>query len=253
MLNCYLYWHLFEKIHWIVKVTIYANWYFHCSVHFRWKTKFCGTQVLSLFLAYEFISGLKSEWHPYIDMLPGSYTNAAYWSENELNSLPSYLIPKAKEQIQQLNKSYEEVQEFCKFYDGIRQWCMSGLGNNPAQVQSLCCDTDSAKCERTKNENASGDMNIEDYGVGPCALSDTPNQCGNPKFKGCSPQAVTPDLYRWAWSSVNTRCVYMQQTCNPWIRNPEQDRMALAPFLDLLNHSAQVQVGEGNSCCLARS
>ncbi|XP_044106894.1 SET domain-containing protein 4 isoform X4 [Neovison vison] len=45
----------------------------------------------------------------------------------------------------------------------------------------------------------------------------------------------------WAWCTVNTRAVYMkhgQRKCF----SPEPDTYALAPYLDLLNHSPDVQV-----------
>lgn len=46
---------------------------------------------------------------------------------------------------------------------------------------------------------------------------------------------------RWAWCTVNTRAVYMK--CPPRLcLSPEPDTCALAPYLDLLNHSPDVQV-----------
>ena len=52
------------------------------------------------------------------------------------------------------------------------------------------------------------------------------------------------DAFRWAWSAVNTRCVYMKQPPNPHL-STDEDHYALAPFLDLLNHSPHVQVNLG--------
>lgn len=48
-------------------------------------------------------------------------------------------------------------------------------------------------------------------------------------------------LYKWAWSSVNTRCIFMEclDSC------PGSHctyHLALAPFLDLLNHNVDIQV-----------
>ncbi|XP_074662352.1 SET domain-containing protein 4-like [Tubulanus polymorphus] len=51
----------------------------------------------------------------------------------------------------------------------------------------------------------------------------------------------TYDDYLWAWHVVNTRCVYMLQEKSPYLTN-DVDHYALAPFLDLLNHSAAVKV-----------
>ncbi|ELU17670.1 hypothetical protein CAPTEDRAFT_97123, partial [Capitella teleta] len=59
-----------------------------------------------------------------------------------------------------------------------------------------------------------------------------------PQFNG----AFTWDLFKWAWSSVNTRCVYMSQPQNSVLSPDEEDKSALAPFLDLLNHTVDVEV-----------
>ena len=49
------------------------------------------------------------------------------------------------------------------------------------------------------------------------------------------------ESYLWAWNTVNTRCVYMKQTDHPLLTDDENS-YALAPFLDMLNHSGDVQV-----------
>ena len=48
--------------------------------------------------------------------------------------------------------------------------------------------------------------------------------------------------YVWAWSAVNTRCVYMKQPASEYISQEEENHYALAPYLDLLNHSSDAQV-----------
>ena len=48
--------------------------------------------------------------------------------------------------------------------------------------------------------------------------------------------------YVWAWSTVNTRGVYMTQPMSDYISRDEEDHYALAPYLDLLNHSSEAQV-----------
>ena len=53
--------------------------------------------------------------------------------------------------------------------------------------------------------------------------------------------AFTWSSFKWAWISVSTRCVYMRQT-DSTVGNSEENCIALAPLLDLLNHSPQVQV-----------
>jgi len=53
--------------------------------------------------------------------------------------------------------------------------------------------------------------------------------------------------FQWAWTSVSTRCVYM---CPPnFIGSSSDDScIALAPLLDLLNHSSNVQVLSFDLC-----
>ncbi|BFZ06221.1 hypothetical protein BsWGS_09259 [Bradybaena similaris] len=51
---------------------------------------------------------------------------------------------------------------------------------------------------------------------------------------------------RWAWSTVNTRSVYLQTDPHALlILDPEESHLALAPFLDLLNHSDCSQMSAG--------
>ncbi|XP_071800810.1 SET domain-containing protein 4-like isoform X1 [Asterias amurensis] len=53
---------------------------------------------------------------------------------------------------------------------------------------------------------------------------------------------VSYERFRWAWFTVNTRCVYGKQKK---LCFAEEDNCVLAPFLDLLNHSptAEIQAG----------
>lgn len=51
---------------------------------------------------------------------------------------------------------------------------------------------------------------------------------------------------RWAWSTVNTRSVYMLNQPHPCVNlEPSESHMALAPFLDMLNHSDSAQISAG--------
>ncbi|XP_039889985.1 SET domain-containing protein 4 [Simochromis diagramma] len=54
---------------------------------------------------------------------------------------------------------------------------------------------------------------------------------------------LTYEALRWAWSSVNTRTVFMSHASSSFLSGP--DNYALAPFLDLLNHRPDVQVKAG--------
>lgn len=64
-----------------------------------------------------------------------------------------------------------------------------------------------------------------------------------PVFKDC----LNYEHFKWAWSTVNTRCIFMK--C---LEDCPSDQctyhLALAPFLDLLNHSVDVQVMLYFSC-----
>uniref|UniRef100_A0A0B6ZUH9 SET domain-containing protein n=2 Tax=Arion vulgaris TaxID=1028688 RepID=A0A0B6ZUH9_9EUPU len=51
---------------------------------------------------------------------------------------------------------------------------------------------------------------------------------------------------KWAWSTVNTRSVYFQTFPHPiLILDPEESHLALAPFLDLLNHLDSSKMSAG--------
>jgi len=53
--------------------------------------------------------------------------------------------------------------------------------------------------------------------------------------------AFTLNSFKWAWTSVSTRCVYMCPS-NVTSSRMADDCIGLAPLLDLLNHSPNVQV-----------
>ena len=50
------------------------------------------------------------------------------------------------------------------------------------------------------------------------------------------------DLFKWAWFCVNSRAVFYQDRSNKTSNMPAEESMALAPFLDLLNHSQSAQI-----------
>ncbi|XP_018416991.1 PREDICTED: SET domain-containing protein 4 [Nanorana parkeri] len=60
-------------------------------------------------------------------------------------------------------------------------------------------------------------------------------------FQEDAENILSYDAMRWAWCTVNTRTVYMKHTQRDYFSS-EQDVYALAPLLDLLNHSPGVQV-----------
>ncbi|CAN2387572.1 SET domain containing 4 [Pristimantis euphronides] len=73
----------------------------------------------------------------------------------------------------------------------------------------------------------------------------------DPLFPEILPDILTYEAVRWAWCTVNTRTVYMKHARRDCFSG-EQDVYALAPYLDLLNHHAGVQVeaafNEKNRC-----
>ena len=48
--------------------------------------------------------------------------------------------------------------------------------------------------------------------------------------------------YSWAWSTLNTRSIYMEQKTNPLLDSSKPDNCVLAPFLDMFNHSDSAKV-----------
>ncbi|KAF8778810.1 SET domain-containing protein 4-like [Argiope bruennichi] len=56
---------------------------------------------------------------------------------------------------------------------------------------------------------------------------------------------VNFDVFKWAWCTVNTRCVFIECFKNDCAGKSCLFHLALAPFLDLLNHNTDVQVQAG--------
>ena len=53
-------------------------------------------------------------------------------------------------------------------------------------------------------------------------------------------ESFTWELFKWAWSTVNTRCVYLRTPDMEGLK--AADCIALVPFLDLFNHSSTARV-----------
>ncbi|XP_067849365.1 SET domain-containing protein 4 isoform X2 [Heptranchias perlo] len=62
-----------------------------------------------------------------------------------------------------------------------------------------------------------------------------------PLFSEHVEDVFTYSALRWAWCSINTRTVYMEHAQSEFFSR-EPDVYALAPYLDLLNHSPAAQV-----------
>ncbi|KAF6121662.1 SET domain containing 4 [Phyllostomus discolor] len=85
-------------------------------------------------------------------------------------------------------------------------------------------------------------------GTGRGLMSTAPLQ---PLFSEAVEGVFSYSAFLWAWGTVNTRAVYLARGRRPCF-SAEPDTCALAPYLDLLNHSPAVQVdaafNEGTRC-----
>lgn len=79
-----------------------------------WKPKLTPMQCLIVLLVWEKHKDKGSEWYPYIDILPSSFTTPAYFSSRELSLLPISVRTKASDKIKQLKESFEVVAQFSK-------------------------------------------------------------------------------------------------------------------------------------------
>lgn len=62
-----------------------------------------------------------------------------------------------------------------------------------------------------------------------------------PLFEEATDSVFSYSALLWAWCTVNTRAVYLRTRRRDCL-SLEPDTCALAPYLDLLNHSPNVQV-----------
>ncbi|XP_013400368.1 SET domain-containing protein 4 isoform X2 [Lingula anatina] len=137
--------------------------------------------ALCIYLINEQLKGVDSFWHPYIQVLPTDFTTPVYYSQEELQWLPTRARQAAMEQIQTVTRQYLELKEF--------------MSNIIKSHQKLA-------------------------------------------------ETFSYEHFRWAWCVVNTRSVYMLQPRCQFLSN-EIDHYALAPYLDLLNHSVDAKVDAG--------
>jgi len=153
---------------------IFFAFYSYMSFH-----QLSSYDILSTFLMYERNRGLQSPWHPYINMLPQTYSTPVYWSAEMLSSLPADICLDAKLLMKKMTKDFRRLQDLF------------------------------SHIETSMDKSAVG--------------------------------AFTFSSFRWAWTSVSTRCVYMRPP--DFVAGTADDNcIALAPLLDLLNHSPHVQV-----------
>ncbi|XP_078513023.1 SET domain-containing protein 4 [Lissotriton helveticus] len=145
----------------------------------KWKPPVSPLLALCTFLMVERYTGVESQWKPYLDVLPKSYSCPVFWEDSTVSLLSEPLRGKAQEQITSLQELYSSAASFF------------------ASLQSL--------------------------------------------FRESVENILTYEALRWAWCTVNTRTVYMKHPQRDCFSRA-LDAYALAPFLDLLNHSPKVQV-----------
>jgi len=150
-----------------------------CTCSYRSFQQLSSYDILATFLMYERHRGVHSPWHPYIDMLPESYSTPPYWSDEALLSLPTDISQDARLLVNKITKNFNRLRDL---FDHI----VATMG------ETVVC-------------------------------------------------AFTFASFKWAWTTVCTRCVYMRPS--DYIDGSSGDNcIALAPLLDLLNHSPSVQV-----------
>lgn len=149
--------------------------------------KFRAMEILTIFLLYHMYLGDISEWKPYLDSLPKTYTVPAYCSVEEIGTFPEFLKSRIYEQVEDVDQCFASLQKILLKNSKYKQ-----------RFSNLCV----------------GDV-------------------------------------KWGWFTVNTRAVYLKEK-HPTPFISDEDVYALAPFLDLLNHSSSAQVttgmNESNDC-----
>uniref|UniRef100_A0A672IH19 SET domain-containing protein n=1 Tax=Salarias fasciatus TaxID=181472 RepID=A0A672IH19_SALFA len=78
----------------------------------RWEPRLSPLVALCVFLVCERCKGEASDWFPYIDVLPSSYTCPAYFSDDVMAALPSGLRGRALEQRAELRELHSSNQDF---------------------------------------------------------------------------------------------------------------------------------------------
>ncbi|XP_068000678.1 SET domain-containing protein 4 isoform X1 [Melanerpes formicivorus] len=145
----------------------------------KWKPPVSPLIALCTFLIAEKYAGEGSQWKPYLDVLPKTYTCPVCLEHDVVSLLPEPLRKKAQEQRAMVHELYMSSKAFF------------------SSLQPLFA------------ENTGTIFNYH--------------------------------ALEWAWCTINTRTIYMKHSQRECF-SLEPDVYALAPYLDLLNHSPNVQV-----------
>ncbi|KFQ31686.1 SET domain-containing protein 4, partial [Mesitornis unicolor] len=145
----------------------------------KWKPPVSPLIALCTFLIAEKHAGEKSQWKPYLDVLPKAYTCPVCLEHDVVSLLPEPLRKKAQEQRATVHELYMSSKAF---FSSLQSFFAENTGT-----------------------------------------------------------VFSYSALEWAWCTVNTRTIYMKHSQRECF-SLEPDVYALAPYLDLLNHSPNVQV-----------
>lgn len=92
-----------------------------------WKPHLSPLLALCVFLVCERHRGEASDWFPYIDVLPTSYTCPAYFTDEVMAVLPPCVQRKAREQQEAVWEIHSSHQDFfrCVSHKTALQWLLS--------------------------------------------------------------------------------------------------------------------------------
>lgn len=82
------------------------------SVPFSWKPRLSPLAALCIFLVCEQHRGEASDWFPYIDVLPSTYTCPAYFSDEAMAVLPTSVQIRALKQREAVREIHSANQDF---------------------------------------------------------------------------------------------------------------------------------------------
>lgn len=122
--------------------------------------------------------------------------------------------------------------EFTPYIDCVPLY-FSSAANFPAEIQALLPDEIILLCDKIEGRIAN-----DWVAVGPLADKLTP--------RNALPQIHLdlPILFRWAWFAVNSRCISLNTNIRKTSTtvSADDDTIALAPYLDLLNHDQKTTI-----------
>lgn len=111
------------------------------SVPFSWKPRLSPLAALCIFLVCERHRGEASDWFPYIDVLPTTYTCPAYFSDDAIAVLPTSVQIRALKQREAVREIHSANQDFIR----LERAAPVLLSNTSASVQR-CVQHNAGSC-----------------------------------------------------------------------------------------------------------